>query len=582
MLSDYNFYGNTLENIIYPIVWRNSVANLAALSAVSLPLDGETRYVQSDDTWRQYWASDSSWHAITKISGGLANIVEDTTPQLGGNLDMNGHNIGGNTEAQLDDAVDKKHSNVSDHAQDTDQKLDDGGVNEVTVANAKDAVDKKHTQNTDTHLGTVDADININSHELDNVSGIGLGVAADANAYQKISDKYIVCKTFTSAGINACIDALGSEGGEVYLPEGEYTINSVITIDYNNTILRGAGFGTYLNATSHNGHVILISGKSSCQVRDLYIKGSAGSGYTQNLITDEGVLSPYFICFNVKVEDADNFGINWSASGAAYSLFYNVHCHNADSHGLFIYGGQYNKVAYCSATSNGAWGIGVKGTGNAIINCLSTANGSTGLYGANGTVVQACTVFNNFGEGIKILGAGAQVENNLVSFNSKQNIYVIGNDQTVVGNYVYAAGNGYVDIQLGLVIRGVVLGNTIYSYAGRSEWGIYLDRNTDYIQISSNASYGHDTGGIYLHANSDNCHVELNNLDGESGTVISDNGTNNTIINAKAKVITNNSITDHIGTMGNSTKSPTTDAPDDWVEVKIGGTAYYIPAYLAS
>lgn len=34
--------------------------------------------------------------------------------------------------------------------------------------------------------------------------------------------------------------------------------------------------------------------------------------------------------------------------------------------------------------------------------------------------------------------------------------------------------------------------------------------------------------------------------------------------------------------MGNSTKDPTTDAPADWVQVKIGGTSYYLPAYAAS
>lgn len=35
-------------------------------------------------------------------------------------------------------------------------------------------------------------------------------------------------------------------------------------------------------------------------------------------------------------------------------------------------------------------------------------------------------------------------------------------------------------------------------------------------------------------------------------------------------------------TMANSTKDPTTDAPDDWVEVKISGTTRYLPAYAAS
>ena len=35
-------------------------------------------------------------------------------------------------------------------------------------------------------------------------------------------------------------------------------------------------------------------------------------------------------------------------------------------------------------------------------------------------------------------------------------------------------------------------------------------------------------------------------------------------------------------TMGASSKDPTTDAPDDWVEVKIGGNTFFLPAYTAS
>lgn len=38
---------------------------------------------------------------------------------------------------------------------------------------------------------------------------------------------------------------------------------------------------------------------------------------------------------------------------------------------------------------------------------------------------------------------------------------------------------------------------------------------------------------------------------------------------------------DYRWAMGDSTKDPTTDAPADWVEVKIGGTTYYLPAYAA-
>lgn len=36
------------------------------------------------------------------------------------------------------------------------------------------------------------------------------------------------------------------------------------------------------------------------------------------------------------------------------------------------------------------------------------------------------------------------------------------------------------------------------------------------------------------------------------------------------------------GTMGNSTKNPATDAPADWVQIQIGGTTLFVPAYAPS
>jgi hypothetical protein len=45
--------------------------------------------------------------------------------------------------------------------------------------------------------------------------------------------------------------------------------------------------------------------------------------------------------------------------------------------------------------------------------------------------------------------------------------------------------------------------------------------------------------------------------------------------------ITTSGIQDFTGTMGDSTKVVGTDAPVDWIEVKIGGTTRYLPAYAA-
>jgi len=53
------------------------------------------------------------------------------------------------------------------------------------------------------------------------------------------------------------------------------------------------------------------------------------------------------------------------------------------------------------------------------------------------------------------------------------------------------------------------------------------------------------------------------------------------VMRIEAAEITTNAIQNHAEAMGNSTKDPTTDAPADWVEIEIGGTTYFIPAYVA-
>ena len=59
---------------------------------------------ESDDSFKVSTDGGSSYTALATSSGGLNNVVEDTTPQLGGDLDINGKNIvsaTSNTDIQL-------------------------------------------------------------------------------------------------------------------------------------------------------------------------------------------------------------------------------------------------------------------------------------------------------------------------------------------------------------------------------------------------------------------------------------------------------------------------------------------------
>lgn len=122
-------------------------------------------------------------HNTTHITGG-SDIIPNAV--AGGNSGL----MTGADKQNLNDAVTKKHT------QNTDQYLDQGGTNQVSAADVKDsvvkkhehtnkelldsytqtnanladAVSKKHTQGTDTTLGTMTADINMNSHKLTNLA----------------------------------------------------------------------------------------------------------------------------------------------------------------------------------------------------------------------------------------------------------------------------------------------------------------------------------------------------------------------------------------------------------------------------
>jgi len=48
---------------------------------------------ESDDAFKVSTDGGSTYTALTTGGGGLGNVVEDTTPQLGGDLDINGKNI---------------------------------------------------------------------------------------------------------------------------------------------------------------------------------------------------------------------------------------------------------------------------------------------------------------------------------------------------------------------------------------------------------------------------------------------------------------------------------------------------------
>jgi len=78
MKTDYNHLAAKKEDIIIPILWRSSVANLTELGQVVNPQDGEARYVEDLKVLKQYWKEDGAWHTISHTPAVVGDMQKST------------------------------------------------------------------------------------------------------------------------------------------------------------------------------------------------------------------------------------------------------------------------------------------------------------------------------------------------------------------------------------------------------------------------------------------------------------------------------------------------------------------------
>ncbi|KKK60904.1 hypothetical protein LCGC14_3019700, partial [marine sediment metagenome] len=341
------------------------------------------------------------------------------------------------------------------------------------------------------------------------------------------------------AGINAAIDSLGAGGGEVWCPEAEYAIDSSIIFDYANTTLRGSGNGTYFNATTFNGNVVDCNGKTDLLIRDLKIRGSAGSGYTQSLIYEGVAITSYRVTVqNCYLYDSDGYGINFSS--AEYSLnrdhkIIDNYVDGCDGAGIIVY------KRRCSITTNTVFDCqGIHAGQFMVVNNNEVFNSTDrGIYAQTASNVVGNVVFNSQIHGIGTSGNSVVVTGNKVfECIAGHGFEIINADYgTISGNITQGNANNKVGFYIASTAYATINNNTDRSWAGKEDWGIYLD-NSDYCTVEANVCLGHDNGGIYLGATSTNNHVVHNNLEGEAVVTIQNLGANNTVINAVAGVTT--------------------------------------------
>jgi len=325
------------------------------------------------------------------------------------------------------------------------------------------------------------------------------------------SDKIIVCDTYTGAGINACIDALGSEGGTVILPEGTYIISETITIDYSNTMLKGMGHGTILDSSASSIKTIICTSRNNIIFRDFQVKTNQSSGNYS------------IYCFNSLGEERENV------------LAENIYFSQSGNYAIYARYTNNFRVINCTFESPGSATIF-----NICNNCLIKGNNiiGNGTTGINLSQSQSGRIEGNYIEdsaiGIIINNSfNTLIDNNIIIDNNLIGVTMYGDETTsrniIKGNIIYDCGAG---TQSGIWIYSISSVIVIDNFIEYCSNGILIDRNENSSFI--NNTFKNCTTGILLDSDADNdvkyCIVSGNNFHSDVTTKVTDNGQNNTVI----------------------------------------------------
>ncbi len=303
----------------------------------------------------------------------------------------------------------------------------------------------------------------------------------------------------TCTGINAAIDALGANGGEVYLPEGTYTCTESITIDANNTTIRGAGKGSKIVASAWAswgtpGHIINLNGKDYLTFSDFQVDATAqnGGGNSYQIMIGAGAIQSVFR--NLYFTGGDEYGIQLTTS-SQYNTITGSTFLNQDYAGIaFASSSHYNSVENNHFEQNTYGQYGIIATANSIVVANNTYEGG----------------INSF-------------------------VFSQGNYNSITGNTITNPGSAQGAIALWTASYNSVTGNTIVD-DGTGGKGINVVTNSDSNIINGNSISGFSGAGdiginIAASTEADNV-ISFNQLESNT-TDISDVGTNTTIINSE-------------------------------------------------
>jgi len=360
---------------------------------------------------------------------------------------------------------------------------------------------------------------------------VAFKVTADGKVETTFSGRIVLCDTFTSDGINACIDELDGNAGVILLFAGTYVVDSTILMDNDAIQIIGSGWGTILDASAWTatGHIVNLNGKDDCVLQNFQILGNAGNGDPYDLLNDGNAAALRNKIVNVSFLNSDQYSIRLDNTGSNHNTISDCYFNNSDLQHVRVES-QYNIIEK-SYFEGGLGGIRSTNSFNEMVNnkCLNSSD--IGIFGSANNIINNNLCASNAGRGISVTGVSQTLQGNVAYLNGNDGIYVqSGHSSTISGNTVVQNGNGAAGISVFSSNYVAVVGNTCEGATNKEEYGIELLTVT-YSGVSGNTTTNHDTAGILADANSTNNQILDNPIESEDVAKIIDNGTNNIIRN---------------------------------------------------
>lgn len=333
-----------------------------------------------------------------------------------------------------------------------------------------------------------------------------------ASAGIQYTDKMVICGTFTSAGVNACIDALGSEGGIVFLPEGEYAITTQVTYDYDNTTIIGET-GTIFKMQA-DVHGIFADSLDNVRLYNVEIDG-------ENYAQTNNFLAYFFNCETSLIKGCTFYdfstrgvgiGVAATVTRSNNGTIENCTFRNASdtsSYALTIGGDSSymctTNVINCTFSQCND-GIFYQNGQHLILGCSFVDNTDDAIYSnntksnCNYSRVTNCFFANNDGNDIALLSntpIGWIIANNIFYGNDDISVYLTGFNHTVKNNLFYEPR----DVTRTIYVVGynhIISGNNYKLESNDTDYCIYFDIADGCVVSNNNFDSSADTATVYM------------------------------------------------------------------------------------